>query len=880
MNKVAAVSGATDDELTALSDKAKELGATTQFSASQAADALGFLSMAGFSANEAMEALPGTLQLAAAAGMDLGGAADIVSNVLSGYALEVKDLSRVNDVLVKTFTSSNTNLEQMGQAMQYVGPIAAAGVQFEEASAAIGLLGNAGIQSTSAGTALRGAMAKMLVPTKEAEKAMKAAGLSFTDASGKLLPLADIIESLEPHAQDAALFMEIFGQKAGPGMAALVSQGSGALRNLTKELEGAGGSAQEVADKQMEGLNGAIKRMKSAFEALMIAIAESGLLDAITDLANKFAGLLTRLSETNPKLLKVATVAALVVAALGPVVTVVGTLTTVLAPLLALIGGAAGVGLVGSLGLLLGPLALIVVAVYAAVKAWQTFGPALKDNMKAREELYKAINGNRKFLTQERADTIEGAKAQIAEAVARRKNLQALLDQQKATLKKQVGGAVKLGGLKSTPLGGIAQLGQKRAFKNIEKTATAIKDAQAAVDENDAAIAAMNAHLVELGGVTDEAAEGTDTLTDAQKKAKAALDAMNASVTKASEKHTEAVAALKAEVAANDLLAEAMSKGQNEYDITAAKMALVKDGVEGTDAQLRAMAITLVASRDKLAASREAMDQAALASQGLTQKQKDAKAAEDDLAAAILRKKQAHQASVLSVQDEIAANAQLTAALKVSQNEYDITKAKLDILSNGFQGTDAEARNMAVGLVTSRDSLAAQQTAMDDAKAEAAKLADELAKTKTRAIDAFGAMAGAFDNLVAGFKSGNILDILGGILGMLDQIGNLSGGFSIGGLQFGGARAVGGPTVGGRSYLVGERGPEIFTPAQSGAVTPNHKLANGGTSGVEIRPSKYFDAVVDGRAKAVAKPIATDATLQGMSQYGQLQQDDQNRRLA
>ncbi|HSH40546.1 MAG TPA: phage tail tape measure protein, partial [Arenicellales bacterium] len=173
MNRVQAVSGATGGQLDALREQAKEMGRTTQFSASQAADAMGFLAMAGFEVDEIVGALPGTLQLAAAAQMDLGSAADIVSNILSGYGMEVEELSRVNDVLAKTMSSTNTDLLQLGEAMQYAGPVAAAaGVQFEEAAAAVGLMGNAGIQASMAGTSLRGAISRILNPTAAATKAM------------------------------------------------------------------------------------------------------------------------------------------------------------------------------------------------------------------------------------------------------------------------------------------------------------------------------------------------------------------------------------------------------------------------------------------------------------------------------------------------------------------------------------------------------------------------------------------------------------------------------------------------------------------------------------------------------------------------------------
>ena len=280
MNRVQAVSGATGDQLNALSDLAKQLGETTQFSATQAADAMGFLAQAGFEAVEIIGSLPSVLQLAAAANLDLATSADIASNILSGYGLEVSELTHANDVLVKTMTSTNTDLLQLGEAMKYAGPIAsAAGVSFEEAAAAIGLMGNAGIQGSLAGTSLRGAISRILIPTNEMAEAMTAAGLSFTDSAGRLKPLDQIIQELEPHGKDAGLMMQLFGQRAGPAMAALVSQGSGALTDLQTELENSGGTAARIAAVQMQGFNGAMKSLRSAFESLQIAIGESGLLD-------------------------------------------------------------------------------------------------------------------------------------------------------------------------------------------------------------------------------------------------------------------------------------------------------------------------------------------------------------------------------------------------------------------------------------------------------------------------------------------------------------------------------------------------------------------------------------------------------------------------
>lgn len=387
MNKVAAISGATGDELTLLADTAKRMGAATKFSATEAADALGFLAMAGFDATEAAEALPGVLSLAAAAGMDLASTADIASNVLSGYGMEVDQLARVNDVLVKTFTSANTDLRRLGDAMSYAAPVArTAGLDFEEVAAAIGLLGDAGIQGSRAGTALLGSIAKMMSPSKEQAKVMTDLGLSFTDATGQLRPLSEIIEQLGPHSQDAALMLELFGTEAGPGMAALVGRGADALRDLTAELEASGGAADRVASQQATGLNAALTSLSSAFEGLQIAIAESGLLEFVTSLVEKITDIVREAGAADPRILKLGTVIAGVAAAAGPALIALGLMASGAGRLVSAfgglvraaiwLGGGAMSVLAGGLRLVFNlvrrhPFALLIAAAVAIIRNWE-----------------------------------------------------------------------------------------------------------------------------------------------------------------------------------------------------------------------------------------------------------------------------------------------------------------------------------------------------------------------------------------------------------------------------------------------------------------------------------------------------------------------------
>ena len=226
MNRVRAISQATTEQMTQLADQAKELGIQTQFSATQAADAMGFLAMAGFEVNEVYGAMPSVLQLAAAAQIEIASAADIASNILTGYSLDVTELAHANDVLVTATTSANTDLVQLGQAMKFAGPLASGlGIAFEETAATVALFGNAGIQGTMAGTALRAILSNLADPSNQAQAALSRLGVTVKDASGQMLPLVDIVKQFENAQADVNDVLEIFDIRAVPAFQSLLTQG-------------------------------------------------------------------------------------------------------------------------------------------------------------------------------------------------------------------------------------------------------------------------------------------------------------------------------------------------------------------------------------------------------------------------------------------------------------------------------------------------------------------------------------------------------------------------------------------------------------------------------------------------------------------------------
>jgi TP901 family phage tail tape measure protein len=332
MNKVKAVSGATGAEFEKLRNQAKQLGATTQFSASQSADAMGFLAMAGLEANEIYSAMPDTLNLAAAAQIEMGSAADIVTNILTGMQIPLEELPHAVDVMAKAFTSSNTDLQQLGQGMKFVGPVAGAfGVNIETTTAALGLLSNAGMQAGLAGTGFRKVLTKLV-------SSQKKLGVQTLDSSGKLLPLADILDALKKKGFDGAEAMEIFGDRGGPAMINLLSAGGDEIRRFTGLLDDAGGTADRIAKTQMMGLNGAMKELKSAFESFQIALGDSGLLEWVGGMAKGLAEFFRNLGQTNPAILRMATAVLAVVAAIGPLALIMGSVITAAGALAAPIG--------------------------------------------------------------------------------------------------------------------------------------------------------------------------------------------------------------------------------------------------------------------------------------------------------------------------------------------------------------------------------------------------------------------------------------------------------------------------------------------------------------------------------------------------------------
>jgi TP901 family phage tail tape measure protein len=355
MSKVSAVSGATGKDFDKLRQQAKDLGSTTMWSASESAQGMEFLARAGWKVDEIMSAMPNVLNLATAGAIDLGTASDIASNIISGFGDTAENSQRYIDVMAKTTASANTDINQLGDAMKYVAPVAATfGWSVEETAAAIGKMSDAGIQGSQAGTALRGGLLRLASPSKEAREMMDGLNMAMFDANGTMKSMPEVIGELAKATngmtdkQKAHTLSTIFGQEAVSGFMALMDVGSETLGEYTGELENADGTAQNMAKTMGDNLAGSFKNLLSALEGLAISFSDV-MTPAVRKATDFLTGLTRKFDEMSPSTKTIIVVVGLLVAAIAPLLIVIGLVAqgvgavmiafgSISAPVLAIIG--------------------------------------------------------------------------------------------------------------------------------------------------------------------------------------------------------------------------------------------------------------------------------------------------------------------------------------------------------------------------------------------------------------------------------------------------------------------------------------------------------------------------------------------------------------
>lgn len=282
MSRVKAISGATGEEFEKLKEQAIQLGADTAFSSKQAAEGMENLAAAGFTTNEIVDAMSGLLSLAAAAGEDLATSSDIAASTLRGFGLEAKDMAHVADVLAANANRTNSSVAQTGEAMKYVAPLArAAGLSLEETAAAIGIMADAGIQGSQAGTTLRGAISRLSKPTDDMQEAMDELGISFYDSNDKMKTLTEQVGMLRKATEGMTdeqknnLLVTLYGQEALSGMMALINEGEDSLGDLAEAYKNCDGEAQKAAETMQDNLSSALEQLGGSAESLGIVFYES-----------------------------------------------------------------------------------------------------------------------------------------------------------------------------------------------------------------------------------------------------------------------------------------------------------------------------------------------------------------------------------------------------------------------------------------------------------------------------------------------------------------------------------------------------------------------------------------------------------------------------
>lgn len=344
MRKVKATSGATGDEFNQLRTKALQMGRDTKFTASESAEAMNYMALAGWDTKDMLKGVGGVMDLAAASGEDLASVSDIVTDNLTAFGMKAKDSTHFADVLAQTSSKANTDVRGLGEAFKYAAPVAGAlGYSVEDTSIAIGLMSNAGIKGEKAGTALRTMFTNLSKPTKAMKDEMDKLGISITDSNGEMLPMRDVLDQLRGKMgglskdQQAAAASTIFGKEAMSGALAVINASDEDYKKLTKSIDGSKGASKRMANEMEGGIGGAMRKMKSAIESLAISLGDAlapmlyKVATWVTKLANKFSNLPTGVQKT-------IAVVGLLAAAIGPLLMVFGVMASTIGTAITVLG--------------------------------------------------------------------------------------------------------------------------------------------------------------------------------------------------------------------------------------------------------------------------------------------------------------------------------------------------------------------------------------------------------------------------------------------------------------------------------------------------------------------------------------------------------------
>ncbi len=372
MSQVAAVSGATGKDLEALRDKAREMGSKTKFSASEAAEAMNYMAMAGWKTNDMLSGIEGIMNLAAASGEDLATTSDIVTDALTALGLSAEDSGHFADILAAASSNANTNVSMMGETFKYCAPVAGAlGFSAEDTAEAIGLMANAGIKSSQAGTAMRSMMTNLTGEVKFVGDAFGELTIQTTNTDGSMRSLGDILADCRAafaqmsESEKAANAEALVGKNAMSGFLAVMNAAPGDIEKLNNAINNCDGTAEKMAATMQDNLAGQLTILKSQLEELAISIGEI-LMPYIRQIVGWIQGLVDWLNSLDEGTKKIIVTVALVAAALGPVLIVIGKVVGAIGTIMTVVPQIAS-AISGVIGFVSGTVIPAISAVVAAI---------------------------------------------------------------------------------------------------------------------------------------------------------------------------------------------------------------------------------------------------------------------------------------------------------------------------------------------------------------------------------------------------------------------------------------------------------------------------------------------------------------------------------
>ena len=418
MSKVKAITNSTDEDTARLTQTARDLGANTQYSATEAAQAMSYLGMAGWKTEQIIAGMPGLLDLAAASGEDLARVSDIVSDDLTAFHMSADQAAHMADVMAAASTNANTNVSMMGETFKYAGGIAGSlGYSLEDVALATGLMANAGIKGEMAGTALRSIMTRLVTPTGEASLALEEVGFSAKNADGSIKPFRDQLKALRSAMQNmtdsekAEFAQTVAGTEAMTGFLDVINASDADFEKMTNAVDNSNGASKKMADTMSNNAKGAIKEFNSSVEELEITVGDVFLkaITPATKAVTEFVKAFGEFAKEHPQLVggiaaAIAIIGGLLVVLGGVGLAIGGIMTafSALAPVFTAIGSAISAVLGVGLAPLLAIFAAIASVIYFVGKNWETvvswFQPGIDSIMEGIEQLQQAWQNLQPFI--------------------------------------------------------------------------------------------------------------------------------------------------------------------------------------------------------------------------------------------------------------------------------------------------------------------------------------------------------------------------------------------------------------------------------------------------------------------------------------------------